>query len=119
MAEPVPAPVAAQPPSPAPVHQGQGPEAQKLHKLALDAQGNLEQLATGLAQAHADPGAVKAVSSMASVMRRILTALAKAAQAEQPAATAAPPAQQPQTMDTATNALQAALAAKRQGGSPQ
>lgn len=87
---------AAAPQEQPPMHQATGPAASKLHDLALGAEKNLEALATGLAQNHADPGAVKAVSQMADVMRKILSAMGKQAQAEQP------PAPRP-TMDDAMN----------------
>lgn len=83
-----------------------------LHELALGAEKNLEQLATGLAQAGADKQTVAAVSKMAEVTRGIVKALGKGQEqtgdtqppAEPPAPQAAPPEQQPQrpTMTSAT-----------------
>jgi hypothetical protein len=87
-----------------------------LHVLAVDAEKNLEQLATGLAQAGADQGTVQAVTKMAEVTRQIVKALgagqsqtADAAPAAQPAPPSQPPPQagpaRPETMDSATAAL--------------
>lgn len=87
-----------------PVHQAAPPEAAKLHGYALAAEKNLEALATGLAQAHADPGAVKAVSGMADMMRKLLSVMAKQAQSEPP------PAPRP-TIDSATRDMVAGQAA--------
>jgi hypothetical protein len=79
-----------------------------LHTLAVDAQHSVEQLATGLGQAQADPGAIKAVSNMAGVLGKIVKVLGSG-QAEQPAQAApaqeAQPPAGPQTMDSATAAL--------------
>lgn len=78
-----------------------------LHSVAVDAEKSLEQLATGLAQAGADEGTVKAVTSMADVTRKIVKALGQGQ--EQTADTEPPEPQpepeQPQTMDSATAAL--------------
>jgi hypothetical protein len=80
-----------------------------LHTLAVDAQHSVEQLATGLGQAQADPGAIKAVSNMAGVLGKIVKVLGsgQAAQPAQaaPAQDAQPAPAGPQTMDSATAAL--------------
>lgn len=74
----------------------------KLHDVAMTAEKALEQLATGLGQAGADPRAVKAISQCADVTRRVAKALAQpSAQAVQPQ-----PAQ-PHTIDSATEAMMA------------
>jgi uncharacterized membrane protein YccC len=89
------------------LHGAQGPQASKLHDLALGAEKNLEQLATALSQAGADPKAVKAVTQMADVCRGLLKGMASLAQKEQP------PEQH--TMGSATDSMQQDLAAQRQG----
>lgn len=108
---PMPQPPQGAPQQPAaaapPLHSAQGPEAAKLHDHALQAEKHLEALATGLAQAHADPGAVKAVASMADVMRKILKSMASLAQAE-------PPPAQKHTMNSAADGLVADVRANRQ-----
>lgn len=106
------APPAAQPQAePAPLHGASGPPAKKLHDLCLGAEKNLEQLATALSQAGADPKAVKAVAQMADVCRQLLKGMADLAQKEAPPQ---PQAQaQPHTMDSATNSMQQDLAAQR------
>lgn len=81
-----------------------------LHSHALKAEGSLEQLATGLAQAGADEATVTAVSKMAHVVRQIVGALGKGQEQTGDTAPPAPPApQQPQqpaqTMDSATQSL--------------
>lgn len=91
-----PAQQAAPPAAAQQLHQAHGPDAAKLHDLALGAEKNLEALATGLAQAHADPQAVKACGQMAEVMRKMVSMMAKQAQH------APPPAQRP-TIASATN----------------
>lgn len=96
----------------APLHGASGTPAKKLHDLCLGAEKNLEQLATGLSQAGADPKAVKAVSQMADVCRQLLKGMAQLAQSEQPAAPVAA-AEQPHTMDSATSSMQQDLAANR------
>jgi uncharacterized membrane protein YccC len=90
-----------------PLHGASGPPAKKLHDLCLGAEKNLEQLATALSQAGADPGAVKAVSQMADACRGLLKGMAQLAQQEQP------PEPKPHTMDTATSSMQQDLAARR------
>lgn len=49
--------------------------AESLHDLAQNAESALEKLATGLAQAGAGETTIKAVSQMAEVTRRIVSAL--------------------------------------------
>jgi hypothetical protein len=64
-----------------------------LHELAVDGEKNLEQLATGLAQAGANPETVQAVEQMADVLREIVKALGKGQEAtadEEPAAPEGP-----------------------------
>jgi len=99
-------PAAAPAPEAPPLHAAQGPEASKLHDHALQAEKHLEALATGLAQAHADPGAVKAVGQMAEVLRKILKSMASIAQAEQPP-------EPKHTMSSATDSLTADVRANR------
>lgn len=96
------------------------PSASSLHEHAVQAEAHLEQLATGLAKAGADEGTIQAVSQMADVTRKIVTALGKGQEAtgdEEPAAP--PPEREPQrhTMDSAAAGLHQdmqASAAKRQ-----
>jgi hypothetical protein len=83
---------------------------EKLHGFGVAAEKNLEQLATGLAQAGAPDPAVKTVSQMAEGVRQIVKALAGAAQAAP-----APEQAQPQNMDTATNDMMAEAHARRGG----
>lgn len=71
-----------------------------LNKHALSAEKSLEQLATGLAQAGAEEGAIKAVGQMADAVRKIAESLTKAAE-QTPA-----PEQRP-TMDSATDEMMA------------
>lgn len=77
--------------------------ANDLHDLALSAEQNLEQLATGLAGAQADPNAVKAVTQMASVLRKIVSALGGggAADAEDTKEAPETPGEAPDTEDVA------------------
>lgn len=112
-----------------------------LHKLAIDAEKNLEQLATGLAEAGAEPDVVSVVSELAERSRRIAATLGEGQEAtgndeaplpseeeEVPAEEApveeevpaeempmeeAVPAEEPRTIDQATMALQEAM---RQSG---
>jgi len=96
-----------------------------LHEVAVSAEENLSDLATGLAQEGADQDVISTVRKMAGVMRKIVRALGPGAgqppqeqAAPQPQAQEATPAQ-PQTMDAATNHLHSAMqaaAAARQGG---
>lgn len=93
------------------------------HQYAVDAEANLEKLATELAQAGADPGTVKVVTQMADVTRKIVKALGKGQAATGDNEPPEPqPAEQPQgreTMDSATSGLQAeaqARAAQTRGG---
>lgn len=96
--------------------------AQDLHAVALAAEKNAEALATGLAQAQADPGVVKAVTQCAELLRKVVGALGQG-QGQQPSQ---PPASQPQappaqpqppahTMDSATAALHAQAQARAAG----
>lgn len=48
-----------------------------LHEYAVQANANLEKLATGLAQAGTDDQTIKVVSQMADVTRKIVSALGK------------------------------------------
>jgi hypothetical protein len=87
-----------------------------LHEYAVQAEANLEKLATGLSQAGASPETVKAVTQMADVTRQIVTALGKGQEAT---GDEEPPAEQeqPRTMDQAaseTSQMMQASAAKRQ-----
>jgi hypothetical protein len=75
-----------------------------LHAYAVQAEQNVEKLATGLAQAGADPGTVKVVSQIADVLRKIIKALGKGQEVsgdqeppaqEQPAPPPQEPPQQP------------------------
>lgn len=83
-----------------------------LHGLAVNAEQNLEQLATGLAQQGADEQTVNAVSQMAAVVRKIVSALGKGQEgtgdAEGPAEDAAPteePEQRPRSFDEAARTM--------------
>lgn len=85
-----------------------------LHAYAVEAESNLEKLATGLAQAQADPQIVKTVSEMADVTRKIVKALGKGQEQtgdkEPPAPEPQPqqqpaPQQQPRTLGEATDQL--------------
>lgn len=82
---------------------------EKLHGYAVAAEKNLEQLATGLAQAGAPENVTKTVTQLADASRKLVTALAGAAQA------APAPEQQPETMDTATDSMMAEAKAQRGG----
>jgi hypothetical protein len=77
-----------------------------LHGYAVDAEKNLEALATGLAQAGHDPGTIDAVTQMADMTRQLVKALG--AGQEQTGD------DQPATMDSATNDLHAATVAAAQ-----
>lgn len=84
-----------------------------LHECAVQAEAALEKLATELASAGLDKPTVDTVSKMASVTRRIVQALG---QGQEQTADDAPPApQQPQTLDSATSAMYAQMAAARSG----
>ena len=84
---------------------------EKLHGCAVEAEKNLEELATGLAQAGAPEAATKAVTRIADAVRDIVKSLAGAAQAAP-----APEQEQPETMDTAADGMMAEANAKRAGG---
>lgn len=81
--------------------------ATSLHEHALQAEKHLEQLATGLAHAQADPGTVQTVTKMADVARKIVAALGSGQEQTSDTEAPAQPAQpeQPHTMDSATSAL--------------
>lgn len=83
-----------------------------LHQYAVEAEANLEKLATGLAQAGADEGTVKVVEQMADVTRKIVKALGKGQEEtpdnEPPEEEEKSEPEQPQkreTMDSATSSL--------------
>lgn len=87
--------------------------ARQLHDVALDAEKNLEELSTGLAQAGADEKTIQAVTNMADVTRKIIQALGKG---QETTGDAEPPApEQPQTMAGAEQGLVQDLAARRGG----
>lgn len=87
-----------------------------LHAYAVQAEANLEKLATGLAQAGADDGTVQAVEKMADVTRKIVTALGRG---QEQTADNEPPEPQPEqprrreTIDSATNSLAQEAARRR------
>lgn len=91
-----------------------------LHEYAVNAEENLEKLATGLAQAGADEGTVAAVTKMAEVTRKIVKALGKGQEQtgdEEPPAPQEEQAPQPQprrTMDSATSELHQEAQARAQ-----
>lgn len=87
------------------------PPANKIHQLALAAEKNLEQLATELAHAGAEPAATQAVGKMAEVMRKIISSLGKSGPVGEPTPAPAPAARS--SMQGATNELQSELAARR------
>lgn len=53
-----------------------------LHDLAVEAEADVEALATGLAHAGVDPEAVKQVSQCAAVLRGVIKALGSSAPAQ-------------------------------------
>lgn len=74
---------------------------------AVEAEANLEKLATSLAQLGADENTVKAVSQMADVVRKIVAALGKGQEEtgdDEPPAEEAP-AEGPKTVGQATDEL--------------
>lgn len=77
-----------------------------LHELALNAEKNLEQLATGLASAGAGDQTVQAVSAMADATRKIAAALGKG---QEQTGDGEPPAQpeQPKSFDQASQQMMA------------
>lgn len=83
--------------------------ADSLHTHATVAEEAVEQLATGLAKAGADPAAVDTCTQMAGLLRKIATGLAKGGTPEHGAAQAAP-----ETTQSATDGMMADAAAKRQ-----
>lgn len=82
--------------------------ADDLHTSATQAEAAVEQLATGLAKAGADPAAVENCTKIAALLRNIATALAKGGTPEHGAAEAAP-----ETMHSATEGMMADHAASR------
>lgn len=83
--------------------------AKDLHELAVDAEAATEKLATALADAQAEPNAVKAVDQCADVLRKVVKALgagqeATGDQAPPPDAEQAPQ-EQPRTIEEATNQM--------------
>lgn len=89
-----------------------------LHEYAVQAEANLEKLATGLAQAGASPETVKAVEQMAEVTREIVKALGKGQEQTGDEEPSAPPEEeaQPTSIDQAaaeTSQAMQASAAKR------
>jgi hypothetical protein len=90
-----------------------------LHEHAVQAESHLEQLATGLAKAGAADPVVKSVTQMASITRKIVSALGKG---QEHTADTQPPAPQPdgqpRTIGSATDELHQeaqAQAAQRAG----
>lgn len=83
--------------------------ADDLHTYATAAEAAVEQLATGLAKAGADPAAVENCTKIAGLLRNIATALAKGGTPEHGAAEAAPP----ETMHSATEGMMADRSAGR------
>lgn len=86
-----------------------------LHEYAVQAEQNLEKLATGLAQAGASPETIKAVEQMADVTREIVKALGKG---QEQTADEEPPAEEeaPSSFDQAAAETSQAMqesAAKR------
>lgn len=103
------------PQDPQPPAQPAGaPDTSKLYALCQQAEKNLEQIATGLGQIGAAPQAVRTISQMADVLRKICSGLAQNLKHE-PA-----PGQNgaPHTMASATEAMmadhRAATAAQQQ-----
>lgn len=78
-----------------------GADPLEMHDVAVDAEDNLEQLATLMGKADAPEPVVKAVSSMAAAMRQIIKSMAKAPTPEPVEEEGRP------TMDSATNELAA------------
>lgn len=89
------------------------PTAASLHDLALEAERNLEQLATGLASAGAEDNVVNAVSQMADATRKIASALGKG---QEQTADSEPPAPEQQAQPSPNgfeNATQQHMAEQR------
>lgn len=85
----------------------------KIHSCALDAEKELEKLATYLAQAGVDNQIVDTVGGMADAMRQIAKSVGKPSkQGEAPVEQEAP--QKRETMDTATNSLVDDVRARRE-----
>lgn len=87
---------------------------EQLHKFAVDAEQNVEKLATGLAQVGAPEPTVKTVSQIADALRTIAKSLASAAQAA-PAPEPTPGPEPRHTMASATNDMMAEAKAQRGG----
>lgn len=87
--------------------------ADKLHSVAMAAEKNLEQLATGLGQVGASPDVVKAVTQCAEITRKIATGLAKGGVGGGQQQAQAQPQQH--TIGSATDAMMA----DRSAGYPQ
>lgn len=75
-----------------------------LHQYAVEAEANLEKLATGLAQAGADEGTVNVVEKMADATRKLVKALGAGQESTSDEEPAEQP-EKPQTMDSATSDL--------------
>lgn len=75
----------------------------QLHNHAVQAEKHVEQLATGLAERQSDPQAVKAVTSMADVLREVSAKIGKAVE---------PPAPKP-NMDDAAAGMRQDMAGKQ------
>lgn len=89
-----------------------------LHTYAVNAEENLEKLATGLAQSGADPQTVKAVEKMADVTRQLVKALGAGQEQTADDEPPAPPREeepepQPHTMDSATQSLHDEVRARK------
>lgn len=90
-----------QPQAPAPAPSSGGGSSKGLHEHAIQAEKHLEALATGLSQAGADEGAIKAVSQMAEVCRKLISVLGKGQEQTGDREPPAPPQQPRNTMEAA------------------
>lgn len=94
-------------------------QAESLHEHAVQAEKHAEALATGLAQAQADPATVKVVTQCADVFRKIVMALGKGQEGtgdNEPRAEPPPEEQPPrETVGSATDALAAEAQRRAQG----
>lgn len=86
-------------------HPTDTPDTEQLYNLCVEAEKLLEQLSTGLGQVGAAPEAVHAVSSMADVVRKICSGLAKGMKESPP--------EPAHTMDSAAEEMMADHAAAR------
>lgn len=87
-----------------------------LHEYAVQAEQNLEKLATGLAQAGASPETIKAVEQMADVTREIVKALGKGQEQtadEEPSAEEAAPSSFDQAAAETSQAMQESAAQRK------